>query len=162
MVLYLARFKPLKTSKTAHQKVGLWAKSGTLAVPGLEWAKACYRVLKPGGHIIAFGATRSIHRLTVAVEDAGFEIRDMIAWCQYQGFPKSQNISADIDRMAGVEREIVGHQKLGGTARSGLGKQTTGSIGGYDIKKESIPITKPATEDAIRWEGFGTGLKPLL
>jgi site-specific DNA-methyltransferase (adenine-specific) len=61
--------------------------------------KECYRVLKPGGHLAAFGGTRTIHRITCAIEDSGFEIRDLLAWITYQGFPKSRNISLDIDKM---------------------------------------------------------------
>ena len=134
--------------------IGFMGKGWDCSVPGLEWAKACFRVLKPGGHIIAFGATRSIHRLTVALEDAGYEIRDMIAWAQFQGFPKSQNISAHIDRMAGVEREVLGTGSNFGVSKKKEGKIAFGDYEG------SWNITKPATEDAIKWEGFGTGLKP--
>lgn len=61
--------------------------------------KECYRVLKPGGHLAAFGGTRTIHRITCAIEDSGFEIRDLLAWITYQGFPKSRNIGLDIEKM---------------------------------------------------------------
>ena len=60
--------------------------------PGVQWAEACYRVLKPGGHIAAFGGTRTWHRLAVAIEDAGFEMRDSLAWLYGSGFPKSHNV----------------------------------------------------------------------
>tara|TARA_Y100001963_G_scaffold157001_1_gene252037 strand:- start:2775 stop:4379 length:1605 start_codon:yes stop_codon:yes gene_type:complete len=133
--------------------IGFMGKGWDCSVPSVEWAKACYRVLKPGGHIIAFGGTRTIHRLTVAVEDAGFEIRDMIAWCQYQGFPKSLNISKQIDDMAGVEREVIG------TNQNVIRSYASSSIN-YSVNTGSSDITKPATEDAIKWSGFGTGLKP--
>ena len=71
------------------------------SVPGLEWARACLRVLKPGGHIVAFGGTRTVHRLAVSLEDAGFELRDMIAWAQYQGFPKSKNVGLEVEEFQG-------------------------------------------------------------
>ena len=76
--------------------------------PSLEWAEACYRVLKPGGHIAAFGGTRTWHRLAVAIEDAGFEMRDSLAWLYGSGFPKSHDVGKAIDKLAGAEREVVG------------------------------------------------------
>ena len=78
--------------------IGFMNSQWDAAVPGEDWARECLRVLKPGGHLIAFAATRTIHRLTVAVEDAGFEIRDQIAHIQFQGFPKSLDCSKSIDR----------------------------------------------------------------
>ena len=71
------------------------------SVPGLKWARACLRVLKPGGHIVAFGGTRTVHRLAVSLEDAGFELRDMVAWAQYQGFPKSLNVGLEVPEFEG-------------------------------------------------------------
>ena len=139
--------------------IGFMAKGWDHSVPSEEWAKECLRVLKHGGHLIAFAATRTVHRLTVAVEDAGFEIRDQLGWCYYSGFPKSMDISKQIDRMAGAEREVVGYQKLTGTARS-TPAITSSADGGYDIKKDQTPITKPATEEAQYWQGWGTALKP--
>ena len=89
--------------------------------PSLEWAEACYRVLKPGGHIAAFGGTRTWHRLAVAIEDAGFEMRDSLAWLYGSGFPKSMNVGKAIDatvltgksgsrsiREATDSREVIG------------------------------------------------------
>lgn len=70
--------------------------------PGEDWARECLRVLKPGGHLLAFGGTRTWHRLAVAVEDAGFEIRDSIAWMYGSGFPKSLDVSKAIDKAAGA------------------------------------------------------------
>jgi site-specific DNA-methyltransferase (adenine-specific) len=68
--------------------------------PGVEWATECLRVLKPGGHMLAFGGSRTWHRLAAAVEDAGFEIRDSIAWLYGSGFPKSMDVSKAIDKAA--------------------------------------------------------------
>jgi len=70
--------------------LGFMGKEWDALPPGLEWAQECLRVLKPGGHLLAFGGTRTWHRLAVAVEDAGFEIRDSIAWMHGQGFPKGK------------------------------------------------------------------------
>src|SRR5690625_2592963 len=76
--------------------------------PGKDWAEECLRVLKPGGHLLAFGGTRTWHRLAVAIEDAGFEIRDSVMWLYGSGFPKSHDVSKAIDKLAGAEREVVG------------------------------------------------------
>ena len=77
-------------------------------VPSVEiWAE-CLRVLKPGGHLLAFAGTRTQHRMAVRIEDAGFEIRDMIAWVYGSGFPKSMDVSKAIDKAAGAEREVLG------------------------------------------------------
>ena len=136
------------------------SKSWDSSVPGSDWARECFRVLKPGGHIVAFGATRAIHRMVCALEDEGFEIRDMINWLYFSGFPKSMDISKQIDKMKGVEREVVGYQKLTGTARSGTAALVTSATEGYKKNNIETPITKPATEEAIHWSGWGTALKP--
>jgi site-specific DNA-methyltransferase (adenine-specific) len=121
-------------------------------VPSVEiWAE-CLRVLKPGGHLLAFAGTRTQHRMAVRIEDAGFEIRDMIAWVYGSGFPKSLDVSKAIDKAAGADREVVDtYSRLG---RSGgiLGKET-------EIIKN---ITTPSTEAARQWQGWGTALKPAL
>ncbi len=137
--------------------IGFMAKGWDHSVPSEEWAKECLRVLKHGGHLIAFAATRTVHRLTVAVEDAGFEIRDQLGWCYYSGFPKSMNISKQIDKMAGVEREVVGK-------RTGAQSESTGKYGSWGnddgTGKSLFDITKPATKEAQYWHGWGTALKP--
>jgi DNA modification methylase len=71
------------------------------------------RVLKPGGHLLAFGGTRTYHRMAVAIEDAGFEIRDSIHWIYGSGFPKSLDVSKAIDKAAGAEREATGPTRRG-------------------------------------------------
>ena len=90
--------------------------------PSLDWAEACYRVLKPGGHIAAFGGTRTWHRLAVAIEDAGFEMRDSLAWLYGSGFPKSMNVGKAIDKFAGAEREVIGRK--GGRYAYGYNPET--------------------------------------
>ncbi len=126
-------------------------------VPSVEvWAE-CLRVLRPGGHLLAFAGTRTQHRMAVRIEDAGFEIRDMIAWVYGSGFPKSLDVSKAIDRAAGVEREVVGvHRRHGG------GSAESGSMSGPLGTASELPLTAPATPEAQQWAGWGTALKPAL
>jgi site-specific DNA-methyltransferase (adenine-specific) len=132
------------------------------------WAE-CLRVLKPGGHLLAFAGTRTQHRMAVRIEDAGFEIRDMIAWVYGSGFPKSLDVSKAIDRAAGAEREVVGSRKLTGTARI-KGQAAFGATSGRSEEayqdgseiNDTLQITAPATPEAQQWAGWGTALKPAL
>ena len=115
----------------------------------------CLRVLKPGGHLLAFGGSRTYHRLACAIEDAGFQIRDQIMWVYGSGFPKSLNIGKAIDKQAGAEREVVGINP--NVVR--ISKEVGGSdFGGFT--KADATITAPATAEAKKWDGFGTALKP--
>lgn len=123
-------------------------------VPSVEiWAE-CLRVLKPGGHLLAFAGTRTYHRMTVRIEDAGFEIRDMVAWVYGSGFPKSLDISKAIDRMAGAEREVVGRSQWANRTPNGCA-----GIRGNLFPKDKTS-TAPATPAAQEWAGWGTALKP--
>lgn len=130
-----------------------WDTSGIAFNPAV-WAQ-CLRILKPGGHLLAFGGSRTWHRLAAAIEDAGFEIRDSIAWLYGSGLPKSLDVSKAIDKAAGAEREVVGthHRHGGGSAVSG---SMLGSLG----TDSELPLTAPATVAAKRWQGWGTALKP--
>ena len=130
----------------------------------VELWKECLRVLKPGGHLLAFGGTRTWHRIAVAIEDAGFEVRDSIAWMYGSGFPKSLDVSKAIDKAAGAEREVIGSRPLTGngkTMKSGF-HQPDGSGAGETIKEDVFEFTKPATPEAQQWEGWGTALKPAF
>ena len=130
-------------------------------VPSVEvWAE-CLRVLKPGGHLLAFAGTRTQHRMAVRIEDAGFEIRDMIAWVYGSGFPKSLDVSKAIDKAAGAEREVIGS----GKGRTGAAAQPNGGSSFSDDSYQwpgDYDITAPATEAAKQWQGWGTALKPAL
>ena len=130
-----------------------WDASGIAYHPEV-WANAL-RVLKPGGHLLAFGGTRTWHRLAVAVEDAGFEVRDSIAWMYGSGFPKSLDVSKAIDKAAGAEREVVGQKDV---TRVMDGSDLVGG----NVKAGTIPITAPATPAAQQWQGWGTALKPAF
>lgn len=126
-------------------------------VPGVEVWRECLRVLKPGGHLLAFAGTRTQHRMCTAIEDAGFEIRDMIAWLYGSGFPKSLDVSKAIDKAAGAVREIVGpgrwnHVKGSNDAQADCLIRPGGK---HD---ESAP----ATDAARQWSGWGTALKPAM
>jgi DNA modification methylase len=133
-------------------------------VPSQEiWAE-CLRVLKPGGHLLAFAGTRTQHRMAVRIEDAGFEIRDMIAWVYGSGFPKSHDVSKAIDKAAGADREVVGMKPKTGGGRAapshdGWQRPWMQEEGAAD---KPFQLTAPATEAAKQWEGWGTALKPAL
>lgn len=125
-------------------------------VPSVAIWEECLRVLKPGGHLLAFAGTRTQHRMAVNIEDAGFEIRDMIAWVYGSGFPKSHNISKAIDKMAGAEREVVG---VGSASRPNAKNHNVITRGDFS---GDVFETVPATSEAQQWDGWGTALKPAL
>ena len=133
-----------------------WDSSG-IAYSVQLWTE-CLRVLKPGGHLLSFGGTRTFHRVAVAIEDAGFELRDSIAWLYGSGFPKSLDVSKAIDKAAGAERRVLG------TYVAPDGKRRTGgnsfSIGNEPDGREEGKRTEPSTPEAEQWNGWGTALKP--
>lgn len=129
-------------------------------VPSVEvWAE-CLRVLKPGGHLLAFAGTRTQHRMAVRIEDAGFEIRDMIAWVYGSGFPKSLDVSKAIDKAAGADRIGTGDMVRSGCRAARGGDELVGSESVESAKWKEV--TQPATDSARQWSGWGTALKPAL
>lgn len=118
----------------------------------VEMWQECLRVLKPGGYLLAFGGTRTYHRMTCAIEDAGFEIRDSIDWLYSIGFPKSMNISKEINKRSGVEFKAI--------PASGVGFMNADKEDGYNTTKNQLIQVGETTEEAKRWEGWGTALKP--
>ena len=132
---------------------GFMGKQWDAAVPGVTWARECLRVCKPGSWIVAFGGQRTIHRLICGLEDAGWMIRDLGAHQQWQGFPKSLAVGKAIDAHHGAEREVVGLHPA--PASSAGHVMVTGLL-------QSCSVTAPATDDARKWEGYGTALKPCL
>jgi DNA modification methylase len=122
-----------------------WDRSG-IAFDPATWA-ACLRVLKPGGHLLAFGGTRTVHRIAVAIEDAGFEIRDQVIWIYGSGFPKSLDVSKAIDKAAGNIRH---DREVSGPAGNSVFQPT----------QRVINAGTPVLDDAERWQGWGTALKP--
>lgn len=127
-------------------------------VPSLAIWSEVIRVCKPGAHLLSFGSTRTYHRLISAIEDAGFEIRDQLQWLFGSGFPKSMDVSKAIDKMHGAERKVIGNNPNHRMGES-LGKDPGVAMLGQPHTGTGT-ITAPATEDAKKWEGWGTALKP--
>ena len=117
------------------------------------WAEV-YRVLKPGGHMLAFSGTRTQDLMALSIRMAGFEIRDMIAWVYGSGFPKSLNVSKAIDKAAGV--------KFKAKPASGVGFMNADGKGGYNVTRNQLERNGESTDAARQWEGWGTALKPAL
>lgn len=127
-------------------------------VPGEPFWREALRVAKPGAHLVAFGGTRTFHRLTCAIEDAGWEIRDCLSWLYGSGFPKSLDVSKAIDKAAGAERKVSGSFK---NTCSYFPEPCRGhdATGRYSPTVHALP-TAPATDAAREWYGWGTALKP--
>jgi len=124
-------------------------------VPGEAFWREALRVAKPGAHLLAFGGTRTFHRLAVAIEDAGWEIRDCVMWVYGSGFPKSLDVRKAIDKVAGAEREVVGINEAA-VRKPKRDTTWTGDVWGDN----GATITAPATPEARQWAGWGTALKP--
>jgi len=134
-----------------------WDESG-IAFNREYWSRV-YKVLKPGAHLLAFGGNRTHHRLMVAIEDAGFEIRDCMMWLYSNGFPGSRDVSKAIDKHHGKteEREVVDTY----TKTESYTKEYSGEARGETPWGQAvIEVTAPATKDAKKWHGYGTKLKP--
>jgi hypothetical protein len=154
--------------------IGFMGKGWDCSVPGEDFAREALRVLKPGGHLVAFAATRTVHRLTVSLEDAGFEIRDLISWLQWQGFPKSMDISKAIDNETDAKKwegwgtalkpshepAVLARKPLKGTVAENVLRYGTG---GLNIDATRIPFgdeSWPGSTDELetssdlgRWPG---------
>ena len=170
----------LGNEPNAQEMLKAWVDTGYLEVKGSgfmgkEWDsfvpqpifwKEIYRVLKYGGHIVAFFGTRTYDWGCMAIRLGGFEIRDCIQWVYGSGFPKSHNISKAIDKKKGAEREVVGKKNYSmPKADNNMGENSYGISGGKlanGTTAERIvgDITAPSTEQAKQWEGWGSALKP--
>jgi DNA modification methylase len=146
---------------------GFMGKSWDAFVPPPAVWDECFRVLKPGGHLLAFAGTRTYDLMGISIRMAGFEIRDSIGWVYGSGFPKSLDVSKAIDKQAGAEREVLtevvsdlfGDQEVKQERKTGIGtgKGSTAIMG--DGNRD---LTLPSTPEAQQWQGWGTALKPAL
>jgi DNA modification methylase len=127
--------------------------------PPAVWDQ-CYRALRPGGHMAVFAGSRTVDLMGLSIRLAGFEIRDTITWCYSNGFPKSRDISKDMDKMAGAERALIGLSvRADGTTRPHATNWSDG-MGYMGNPGSARTSTAPATEAAKQWDGWGTALKP--
>jgi len=134
-----------------------WDSSG-IAFDKDMWADL-FRILKPGGHLLAFSGSRTYHRMACAIEDAGFEIRDMIEWVYGSGFPKSLNIGKAVDKIQGNEREDLGFREdfRKRARKNGVESRDYIMAGGWKSTSDTVgKLDRGHTE----WEGYGTALKP--
>ncbi len=130
-----------------------WDRSGI--ANDVKFWDDCLRVLKPGGHLLAFSGSRTYHRMTCAIEDAGFEVRDQMMWVYGSGFPKSLNVGKALDKEAGVKRHTFEEPRNGGGLKKGQIFE-----GGFEQKSGIKISSHPATDLAKQWDGWGTALKP--
>jgi site-specific DNA-methyltransferase (adenine-specific) len=134
--------------------ISFMGKKWDYQIPKVELWEECLRVLKPGSHCLIACGTRTQHRMVVNIEDAGFQIRDVITWVYGTGFPKSLDISKAIDKAAGAERETTGQRFADNITSGNFHASNRGERRKIEIKE------KPATEAAKKWNGWGTALKP--
>jgi site-specific DNA-methyltransferase (adenine-specific) len=148
--------------------LGFMGKAWDHGLPGIPFWKAALRVAKPGAILLAFGGTRTHHRLAVAIEDAGWEIRDSMLWMYGSGFPKSLNISKQIDKAAGAKR---GKKIIKASNPKTVGRGLDGTEGAtrpyIERAKErggihEVDDDTPITAAAAKWHGWGTALKPAF
>lgn len=141
-----------------HGHGGFMGKAWDSFVPHPDiWAEV-YRVLKPGGHALVFAGTRTQDLMTISLRLAGFEVRDVIEWIYFSGFPKSHDVSKAFDRRAGAERKVVGEYRAASHSNNS-GTSFNASKADKD-GRTTAKITLPATELARKWDGWGTALKP--
>lgn len=150
--------------------IAFMGKAWDYELPSVEVWVECLRVLKPGGHLLAFASTRTQHRMACRIEDGGFEIRDMIAWLYGSGFPKSLDVSKAIDKKLGGVREkvripasAVRNQKAAGGGRDGAAGASRPFIeAAMEAGYHEVDGAEPATAAAAAWQGWGTAIKPAL
>lgn len=134
------------------KKRGFMGKEWDGELPGIEIWREALRVAKPGAHLLAFGGSRTFHRLAVNIEDAGWEIRDTIMWVYGSGFPKSKNVALAIDKEAGLPNK--GHRIATASRHH--------PDGTFEPNGESIPAYEGKTEESRPWSGWGTAMKPCF
>jgi len=142
--------------------ISFMSKEWDKQIPPIEYWKEMLRVAKPGSTIMAFGGTRTFHRLACLIEDVGWKYVDTLSWIYSVGFPKSLDISKAIDKKNGAERKVVGQYQPPGmdspwNLKNAKDERT---VDVFSISRNNLDITEPATEDAKTWDGYGTSLKP--
>ncbi len=143
---------PYGRSGPSKKRGGFMGKEWDASIPGAEYWSEALRIAKPGAYILAFGGTRTFHRLAVAIEDAGWEIRDTLMWVYGSGFPKSRNVCLDMDKMDG-------HGNRGHRIAVANRHHPDGTL---EPNGEHLPAYEPKTDAAKQWQGWGTALKPAL
>lgn len=146
-------FKSVRDPSVNKGQKGFMGMEWDHGVPGPDYWAEAFRVAKPGAHMLAFGGTRTYHRLACAIEDAGWEIRDCIMWVYGSGFPKSLDIGKALDKSAGVTRQVTG-------SRQGNVGIQGGNFGRSPLMGTILQHDDPVTDDAKQWDGWGTALKP--
>lgn len=149
---------------TGHYEVkgsGFMGKEWDAFVPQPALWKECLRVLKPGGHLLAFAGSRTQDLMGLSLRIAGFQIRDCVSWIYGSGFPKSLDVGKALNKQAGAEREVVGVKWADKYPNGPGGVGFHGGPGEYSqTGRAPEPLTAPATDLAKQWEGWGTALKP--
>lgn len=135
-----------------------WDSAG-ISFQKATWEK-CYTALKPGGHMLVFGSPRTFHRIACAIEDAGFEIRDVICWLYGSGFPKSMNIGLAVDKKNGVESKVVGYADTTMPDFNDAGHKNSKNKVGFNDGESAERKAQPIFEVQNEWQGWGTTLKP--
>jgi len=131
-------------------------------VPSVEVWRECLRVLKPGGHALIACGTRTQHRMVCNIEDAGFEVRDVVTWLYGSGFPKSMDVSKAIDKHFGAEREVIGINPSSRPNSKIKGHKGFDEALGDGESAGVQTMTAPSTSEAKQWQGWGTALKPAV
>lgn len=146
-------------SARANREFGKWCEA---------WGREVLRVLKPGAHLLSFGGTRTYHRLTCGLEDAGFEIRDALVWLYGSGFPKSRNVARDLDDLAGVQGTYGAPKSDAHAAHLERGSdhgESRHEGWGFDPSRDALEarcrVYLPASPLGKKFNGWGTGLKPF-
>ena len=170
LVSIVKRFGGAGAAPVKHGTDGLYARQSA-GFMGKKWDgtgvafdpdtwRLVMDVMKPGAQLVAFGGSRTHHRMATAIEDAGFEIRDSLMWLYGSGFPKSHDVSKGIDKAAGAVREVVGLSQNSRATQNIGARGFDAAIGGSALG--GINLTAPATPEAVQWAGWGTALKPAF
>lgn len=144
--------------------LGFMGKAWDDLPPGVEWARECLRLLKPGGHLLAFGGSRTYHRLACAVEDVGFEVRDQMMWLYGSGFPKSLDVAKAVESHVKTGKSGTVAKRQTAMGDDYVPSAAHGSFRKKERAMDNVPTVAPQftpeTADGQQWQGYGTALKP--